>query len=110
MKNLNARDFVLIYLNLADITFHPYSRFSSWLSLWGPPLTAPLLAFTVDPQEEAERKESRLAVIADHLGFSWTGKQSLKASQFSGAISMVAFNNIFFVIFIFYRIGTRVGI
>ncbi|XP_041925456.1 ankyrin-2-like isoform X8 [Alosa sapidissima] len=26
----------------------------------------------VDPQEEAERKESRLAVIADHLGFSWT--------------------------------------
>ncbi|KAG5845584.1 hypothetical protein ANANG_G00140830 [Anguilla anguilla] len=26
----------------------------------------------VDPQEEAERKEERLAVIADHLGFSWT--------------------------------------
>lgn len=41
---------------------------------------APLLAFTVDPQEEAERKESRLAVIADHLGFSWTGKQTLKVS------------------------------
>ncbi|XP_064199734.1 ankyrin-2b isoform X30 [Anguilla rostrata] len=26
----------------------------------------------LDPQEEAERKEERLAVIADHLGFSWT--------------------------------------
>ncbi|XP_031441404.1 uncharacterized protein LOC105907238 [Clupea harengus] len=26
----------------------------------------------LDLQEEAERKESRLAVIADHLGFSWT--------------------------------------
>uniref|UniRef100_A0AAY4EQP3 Ankyrin 2 n=1 Tax=Denticeps clupeoides TaxID=299321 RepID=A0AAY4EQP3_9TELE len=25
-----------------------------------------------DPQEEDERKEGRLAVIADHLGFSWT--------------------------------------
>ncbi|XP_030636370.1 ankyrin-2b [Chanos chanos] len=26
----------------------------------------------VDPQDEAERREGRLAVIADHLGFSWT--------------------------------------
>ncbi|XP_030579043.1 ankyrin-2-like [Archocentrus centrarchus] len=26
----------------------------------------------VDPQDEAERKEQMLAVIADHLGFSWT--------------------------------------
>ncbi|XP_068164006.1 ankyrin-2b isoform X3 [Antennarius striatus] len=26
----------------------------------------------VDPQDEAERKEQQLAVIADHLGFSWT--------------------------------------
>ncbi|XP_061107009.1 ankyrin-2b isoform X4 [Conger conger] len=25
----------------------------------------------LDPQEEAERREERLAVIADHLGFSW---------------------------------------
>ncbi|XP_026208471.1 ankyrin-2b isoform X8 [Anabas testudineus] len=25
----------------------------------------------VDPQDEAERKEQRLAIIADHLGFSW---------------------------------------
>ncbi|XP_022603524.1 ankyrin-2 [Seriola dumerili] len=25
-----------------------------------------------DPQDEAERKEERLAIIADHLGFSWT--------------------------------------
>uniref|UniRef100_A0A667YVH5 Death domain-containing protein n=1 Tax=Myripristis murdjan TaxID=586833 RepID=A0A667YVH5_9TELE len=24
-----------------------------------------------DPQDEAERKEQRLAIIADHLGFSW---------------------------------------
>ncbi|XP_030194209.1 ankyrin-2 isoform X2 [Gadus morhua] len=26
----------------------------------------------VDPQDEAERREQRLAIIADHLGFSWT--------------------------------------
>ncbi|XP_031648061.1 ankyrin-2 isoform X6 [Oncorhynchus kisutch] len=26
----------------------------------------------VDPQDEAERKEERLEIIADHLGFSWT--------------------------------------
>ncbi|XP_056882692.1 ankyrin-2b isoform X19 [Takifugu flavidus] len=26
----------------------------------------------VDPQDEAERKEQHLAIIADHLGFSWT--------------------------------------
>ncbi|XP_051523161.1 ankyrin-2-like [Myxocyprinus asiaticus] len=26
----------------------------------------------VDPQDEADRKEGRLAVIADHLGFSWS--------------------------------------
>ncbi|XP_047457147.1 ankyrin-2b isoform X23 [Mugil cephalus] len=26
----------------------------------------------VDPQDEAEKKEQRLAIIADHLGFSWT--------------------------------------
>uniref|UniRef100_A0A8C5AAS6 Ankyrin 2 n=1 Tax=Gadus morhua TaxID=8049 RepID=A0A8C5AAS6_GADMO len=25
-----------------------------------------------DPQDEAERREQRLAIIADHLGFSWT--------------------------------------
>ncbi|XP_070848946.1 ankyrin-2b isoform X23 [Chaetodon trifascialis] len=27
---------------------------------------------TIDPQDEEERKEQRLAIIADHLGFSWT--------------------------------------
>ncbi|KPP72523.1 hypothetical protein Z043_108466 [Scleropages formosus] len=26
----------------------------------------------VDPQEDAERKKERLAIVADHLGFSWT--------------------------------------
>uniref|UniRef100_A0A3P8ZYZ7 Ankyrin 2 n=1 Tax=Esox lucius TaxID=8010 RepID=A0A3P8ZYZ7_ESOLU len=26
----------------------------------------------IDPQDEAERKEERLEIIADHLGFSWT--------------------------------------
>lgn len=36
---------------------------------------AALLEFPVDPQDEAERKEGRLAVIADHLGFSWSGKR-----------------------------------
>ncbi|XP_066536652.1 ankyrin-2b isoform X11 [Hoplias malabaricus] len=30
------------------------------------------LTSSVDPQDEADRKEGRLAVIADHLGFSWT--------------------------------------
>lgn len=34
---------------------------------------AALLEFAVDPQDEADRKEGRLAVIADHLGFSWSG-------------------------------------
>uniref|UniRef100_A0A8C9YP61 Ankyrin 2 n=1 Tax=Sander lucioperca TaxID=283035 RepID=A0A8C9YP61_SANLU len=29
-------------------------------------------ALTSHPQDEAERKEQRLAIIADHLGFSWT--------------------------------------
>uniref|UniRef100_A0A3B4ACX2 Death domain-containing protein n=1 Tax=Periophthalmus magnuspinnatus TaxID=409849 RepID=A0A3B4ACX2_9GOBI len=31
-----------------------------------------LVEFAVDPQDEAERQEQRLALIADHLGFSWT--------------------------------------
>uniref|UniRef100_H3CI87 Ankyrin 2 n=1 Tax=Tetraodon nigroviridis TaxID=99883 RepID=H3CI87_TETNG len=31
-----------------------------------------LVVFAVDPQDEAERKEQHLAVIAEHLGFSWT--------------------------------------
>ncbi|KAG7261370.1 hypothetical protein CRUP_004135 [Coryphaenoides rupestris] len=31
-----------------------------------------VVVFAVDPQDEAERKEQRLAIIADHLGFSWT--------------------------------------
>uniref|UniRef100_A0A8C9SNX3 Ankyrin 2 n=1 Tax=Scleropages formosus TaxID=113540 RepID=A0A8C9SNX3_SCLFO len=26
----------------------------------------------IDPQEDAERKKERLAIVADHLGFSWT--------------------------------------
>ncbi|XP_049339001.1 ankyrin-2b isoform X19 [Astyanax mexicanus] len=30
------------------------------------------LTSSVDPQEEADRKEGLLAVMADHLGFSWT--------------------------------------
>lgn len=33
-----------------------------------------LVVFAVDPQDEAERKEQHLAVIAEHLGFSWTGR------------------------------------
>uniref|UniRef100_A0A672MGJ2 Ankyrin 2 n=1 Tax=Sinocyclocheilus grahami TaxID=75366 RepID=A0A672MGJ2_SINGR len=33
---------------------------------------AALLEFAVDPQDEADRKEGRLALIADHLGFSWS--------------------------------------
>lgn len=35
------------------------------------------MVFAVDPQDEAERKEQRLAIIADHLGFSWTGEWHL---------------------------------
>lgn len=42
------------------------------LSTHGSP--AVVVAFTVDPQDEAERKEERLEIIADHLGFSWTGE------------------------------------
>lgn len=34
------------------------------------------MAFAVNPQDELDRKEGRLAVMADHLGFSWTGKKS----------------------------------
>lgn len=30
--------------------------------------------FTVDWHEDADRKEETLAIIADLLGFSWTGK------------------------------------
>lgn len=40
-----------------------------------------LVVFAVDPQDEAERKEQRLAIIADHLGFSWTGKLHFSSSQ-----------------------------
>lgn len=36
-----------------------------------------LVVFAVDPQDEVERKEQRLAFIADHLGFSWTGEPHL---------------------------------
>lgn len=35
-------------------------------------------SFAVDPQDEAERREHWLAVIADHLGFSWTGESEFK--------------------------------
>lgn len=40
-----------------------------------------LVVFTVDPQDEAERKEQRLAIIADHLGFSWTGESNVSCSD-----------------------------
>lgn len=40
-----------------------------------------LVVFAVDPQDEAERKEQRLAIIADHLGFSWTGKLHFSSSH-----------------------------
>lgn len=33
-----------------------------------------LAAFLVDWQDDADRKEETLAIIADLLGFSWTGK------------------------------------
>lgn len=36
-----------------------------------------LVVFAVDPQDEVDRKEQRLTVIADHLGFSWTGEPHL---------------------------------
>uniref|UniRef100_A0A3B4XPJ7 Ankyrin 2 n=1 Tax=Seriola lalandi dorsalis TaxID=1841481 RepID=A0A3B4XPJ7_SERLL len=35
-------------------------------------LSVAYLVSSLDPQDEAERKEERLAIIADHLGFSWT--------------------------------------
>lgn len=37
-----------------------------------------VLQFAVDPQDEADRRESRLAVMADHLGFSWFGKYTTR--------------------------------
>ncbi|XP_029310380.1 ankyrin-2b isoform X3 [Cottoperca gobio] len=47
--------------------------------LWDDPVETQMQRFPddkvqsqVDPQDEAERKEQRLAIIADHLGFSWT--------------------------------------
>lgn len=40
-----------------------------------------LVVFAVDPQDEAERKEQRLAIIADHLGFSWTGESHFISSD-----------------------------
>ena len=40
-----------------------------------------LVVFAVDPQDEAERKEQRLAIIADHLGFSWTGESQLSSGD-----------------------------
>lgn len=63
-----------------------------------------LLVFAVDPQEEAERKEQHLAVIADHLGFSWTGtpRPHCTSRGFSG----FSFPSLFF----FFRVGTAAGL
>uniref|UniRef100_A0A673K6M4 Ankyrin 2 n=1 Tax=Sinocyclocheilus rhinocerous TaxID=307959 RepID=A0A673K6M4_9TELE len=35
-------------------------------------ITLPAYSKVIDPQDEADRKEGCLAVIADHLGFSWS--------------------------------------
>jgi len=35
-----------------------------------------MMEFLVDWQDDADRKEETLAIIADLLGFSWTGKLS----------------------------------
>lgn len=58
-----------------------------------------VVEFAVDPQDEADRRESRLAVIADHLGFSWSGKSILSFGSICGFFLSVYF--IFCCIYVF---------
>lgn len=60
-----------------------------------------LVVFAVDPQDEAERKEQRLAIIADHLGFSWTGKSLLSTNQ----VALCVYIYIYILLFYFIELA-----
>ena len=40
-----------------------------------------MMLFAVDPEEIIERKEQRLSIVGDHLGFSWTGESGIVRSR-----------------------------
>ncbi|XP_030017729.1 ankyrin-2b isoform X19 [Sphaeramia orbicularis] len=63
----------------AEMQFPPSGAVFPIRPLWDDPVETQMqripddkVQSQVDPQDEAERKEQRLAIIADHLGFSWT--------------------------------------
>lgn len=64
-----------------------------------------LVVFTVDPQDEAERKEQHLAIIADHLGFSWTGTPQDKDKWIPSTKMVLEFQFLSF-----FRAGTTTGL
>nr|XP_046236221.1 ankyrin-2b isoform X5 [Scatophagus argus] len=62
-----------------EMQFHPSGDIFPIRPLWDNPVETQMQRIPddkaqsqVDPQDEAERKEQQLAIIADHLGFSWT--------------------------------------
>ncbi|XP_036002053.1 ankyrin-2b isoform X27 [Fundulus heteroclitus] len=62
-----------------DLRFPPSGDVFPIRPLWDDPVETQMqripddkVQSQVDPQEEAERYEQRLTIIADHLGFSWT--------------------------------------
>ncbi|XP_032438094.1 ankyrin-2b isoform X20 [Xiphophorus hellerii] len=62
-----------------DLRFPPSGDVFPIRPLWDDPVETQMqripddkVQSQVDPQDEAERNEQRLAIIADHLGFSWT--------------------------------------
>ncbi|XP_029382688.1 ankyrin-2b isoform X1 [Echeneis naucrates] len=61
-----------------EMQFPPSGDFFPIRPLWDDPVETQMqripddkVQSQVDPQDEEERKEQRLAIIADHLGFSW---------------------------------------
>ncbi|XP_027893599.1 ankyrin-2b isoform X17 [Xiphophorus couchianus] len=62
-----------------DLRFPPSGDVFPIRPLWDDPVETQMqripddkVQSQVDPQDEAEKNEQRLAIIADHLGFSWT--------------------------------------
>ncbi|XP_014822739.1 PREDICTED: ankyrin-2 isoform X15 [Poecilia mexicana] len=62
-----------------DLRFPPSGDVFPIRPLWDDPVETQMqripddkVQSQVDPQDEAERNEQQLAIIADHLGFSWT--------------------------------------
>uniref|UniRef100_A0A665UFZ4 Ankyrin 2 n=1 Tax=Echeneis naucrates TaxID=173247 RepID=A0A665UFZ4_ECHNA len=59
-----------------EMQFPPSGDFFPIRPLWDDPVETQMQRIPddkvqIDPQDEEERKEQRLAIIADHLGFSW---------------------------------------